>query len=286
MAISIKKKKKNQILKNLRMKQGREPGQKQLAYKGDSKSRKVEGKHLHEMLALFVCFWTVCWMSLLTRTSFLKVMSMVSGFGPLITAGIFSATLSSALASLVSAPKVFQVIRAKSTLLLPTSVSTGGGSSWNIRSHQQSLSIIFWNSLTFASGSNAVCHAVEIEWNNTKNDRVQCWLVPMLCITSSFSESSCLNHLGRMTGHRYKWRISPLLFPLGSVQGQHLQSPAVLCKRIWKKQWTPEGILPHFRYSHGVHSHWFVVFLCLLEAKEFWLLIGFSCSLKNYLFSV
>lgn len=34
---------------------------------------------------------------------------MVSGFGPLITAGIFSATLSSALASLVSAPKVFQV---------------------------------------------------------------------------------------------------------------------------------------------------------------------------------
>ena len=34
---------------------------------------------------------------------------MVSGFGPLITAGIFSATLSSALASLVGAPKVFQV---------------------------------------------------------------------------------------------------------------------------------------------------------------------------------
>ncbi len=39
----------------------------------------------------------------------LQVMSVVSGFGPLITAGIFSATLSSALASLVSAPKVFQV---------------------------------------------------------------------------------------------------------------------------------------------------------------------------------
>lgn len=36
-------------------------------------------------------------------------MSLVSVFGPLITAGIFSATLSSALASLVSAPKVFQV---------------------------------------------------------------------------------------------------------------------------------------------------------------------------------
>lgn len=36
-------------------------------------------------------------------------MSMVSGFAPLISAGIFSATLSSALASLVSAPKIFQV---------------------------------------------------------------------------------------------------------------------------------------------------------------------------------
>lgn len=36
-------------------------------------------------------------------------MSLVSGFAPLISAGIFSATLSSALASLVSAPKVFQV---------------------------------------------------------------------------------------------------------------------------------------------------------------------------------
>ncbi|KAM4708087.1 solute carrier family 12 member 2 isoform 1-T2 [Discoglossus pictus] len=39
-----------------------------------------------------------------------QVMSMVSGFAPLITAGIFSATLSSALASLVSAPKVFQAL--------------------------------------------------------------------------------------------------------------------------------------------------------------------------------
>ncbi|NXN30951.1 S12A1 protein, partial [Nycticryphes semicollaris] len=42
--------------------------------------------------------------------NFQVVMSMVSGFGPLITAGIFSATLSSALASLVSAPKVFQAL--------------------------------------------------------------------------------------------------------------------------------------------------------------------------------
>ncbi|XP_038589086.1 solute carrier family 12 member 2 isoform X2 [Micropterus salmoides] len=39
-----------------------------------------------------------------------QVMSQVSGFGPIITAGIFSATLSSALASLVSAPKVFQAL--------------------------------------------------------------------------------------------------------------------------------------------------------------------------------
>ncbi|XP_030635260.1 solute carrier family 12 member 3-like [Chanos chanos] len=39
-----------------------------------------------------------------------QVLSMVSGFGPLITAGIFSATLSSALAFLVSAPKVFQCL--------------------------------------------------------------------------------------------------------------------------------------------------------------------------------
>ncbi|XP_074495642.1 solute carrier family 12 member 2 [Sebastes fasciatus] len=39
-----------------------------------------------------------------------QVMSMVSGFGPLISAGIFSATLSSALASLLSAPKVFQAL--------------------------------------------------------------------------------------------------------------------------------------------------------------------------------
>ncbi|XP_034458609.1 solute carrier family 12 member 2 isoform X1 [Hippoglossus hippoglossus] len=39
-----------------------------------------------------------------------QVMSMVSGFGPIISAGIFSATLSSALASLVSAPKVFQAL--------------------------------------------------------------------------------------------------------------------------------------------------------------------------------
>uniref|UniRef100_UPI00398E5B08 solute carrier family 12 member 3 n=1 Tax=Pristiophorus japonicus TaxID=55135 RepID=UPI00398E5B08 len=39
-----------------------------------------------------------------------QTMSLVSGFAPLITAGIFGATLSSALACLVSAPKVFQCL--------------------------------------------------------------------------------------------------------------------------------------------------------------------------------
>ncbi|XP_056022591.1 solute carrier family 12 member 3-like isoform X2 [Ostrea edulis] len=39
-----------------------------------------------------------------------QAMELVSGWGPLLTVGIFSATLSSALASLVSAPKVFQAV--------------------------------------------------------------------------------------------------------------------------------------------------------------------------------
>lgn len=39
-----------------------------------------------------------------------QVMEMVSAFGPLIYAGCIAATLSSALASLVSAPKVFQAL--------------------------------------------------------------------------------------------------------------------------------------------------------------------------------
>ena len=38
------------------------------------------------------------------------VIEMVSVYGPIITAGIFSASLSSALASLVSAPKIFQAV--------------------------------------------------------------------------------------------------------------------------------------------------------------------------------
>ncbi|XP_062588171.1 solute carrier family 12 member 3-like [Saccostrea cucullata] len=39
-----------------------------------------------------------------------QAMELVSAWGPLLTVGIFSATLSSALASLVSAPKVFQAV--------------------------------------------------------------------------------------------------------------------------------------------------------------------------------
>uniref|UniRef100_A0A3B4ZFW3 Solute carrier family 12 member 3 n=1 Tax=Stegastes partitus TaxID=144197 RepID=A0A3B4ZFW3_9TELE len=43
-------------------------------------------------------------------SNYYQTMSLVSGFAPLITAGIFGATLSSALACLVSAPKVFQCL--------------------------------------------------------------------------------------------------------------------------------------------------------------------------------
>ncbi|XP_076305031.1 solute carrier family 12 member 2-like [Tachypleus tridentatus] len=42
--------------------------------------------------------------------NFYQVMELISAFGPLTYAGIFAATLSSALASLVSAPKVFQAL--------------------------------------------------------------------------------------------------------------------------------------------------------------------------------
>src|SRR5437879_1490777 len=42
--------------------------------------------------------------------NYMQVIELVSLFGPLIYAGVFAATLSSALASLVSAPKVFQAL--------------------------------------------------------------------------------------------------------------------------------------------------------------------------------
>lgn len=46
----------------------------------------------------------------ITLTQKKQVIELVSAFGPLIYAGCFAATLSSALASLVSAPKVFQAL--------------------------------------------------------------------------------------------------------------------------------------------------------------------------------
>lgn len=57
-------------------------------------------------LAFLECFPEPCQYGL--HNSF-EVIELVSLFGPLIYAGCFAATLSSALASLVSAPKVFQV---------------------------------------------------------------------------------------------------------------------------------------------------------------------------------
>uniref|UniRef100_A0AC35TMV5 AA_permease domain-containing protein n=1 Tax=Rhabditophanes sp. KR3021 TaxID=114890 RepID=A0AC35TMV5_9BILA len=42
--------------------------------------------------------------------NYFQIMELTSVWGPLITAGIFAATLSSALASLVSAPKIFQAV--------------------------------------------------------------------------------------------------------------------------------------------------------------------------------
>ncbi len=49
----------------------------------------------------------------------LQTMSLVSAFAPLISAGIFGATLSSALACLVSAPKVFQVMNEPMNIFIP-----------------------------------------------------------------------------------------------------------------------------------------------------------------------
>ncbi len=54
-----------------------------------------------QCVCVCVCVCVVC--------VWLQVMEMISGFGPIVTAGIFAATISSALTSLISAPKVFQV---------------------------------------------------------------------------------------------------------------------------------------------------------------------------------
>lgn len=47
---------------------------------------------------------------LIIKYSFLQVMEKISAWGPIVTGGIFAATLSSALASLVGAPKTFQAL--------------------------------------------------------------------------------------------------------------------------------------------------------------------------------
>ncbi|XP_052280558.1 solute carrier family 12 member 2-like isoform X2 [Dreissena polymorpha] len=62
-----------------------------------------------------------------------QIMEVISGFGPLITAGIFSATLSSALASLVSAPKVFQAVCKDKLFPRVTFFAKGYGPSENPR---------------------------------------------------------------------------------------------------------------------------------------------------------
>uniref|UniRef100_T1H1D1 Amino acid permease/ SLC12A domain-containing protein n=1 Tax=Megaselia scalaris TaxID=36166 RepID=T1H1D1_MEGSC len=56
-----------------------------------------------------------------------QVIELVSGFGPLIYAGCFAATLSSALASLVSAPKVFQALSKKTSIHDPATLYKGPG---------------------------------------------------------------------------------------------------------------------------------------------------------------
>lgn len=58
-------------------------------------------------LAFMDCASGDCMYGLLHNS---QVVELVSAFGPLIYAGCFAATLSSALASLVSAPKVFQAL--------------------------------------------------------------------------------------------------------------------------------------------------------------------------------
>lgn len=62
---------------------------------------------LHKPIIIYYFFLGDCEFGL--HNSF-QVIQLVSGFGPLIYAGCFAATLSSALASLVSAPKVFQAL--------------------------------------------------------------------------------------------------------------------------------------------------------------------------------
>ncbi|EPB72965.1 amino acid permease [Ancylostoma ceylanicum] len=62
----------------------------------------------YQVLGISMHFAAILFLSCIVEDEF-QIMEMESLWGPLIVAGIFAATLSSALASLVSAPKVFQV---------------------------------------------------------------------------------------------------------------------------------------------------------------------------------
>lgn len=62
----------------------------------------------NELLPSAFLHFIYIYMNLNEEVNF-KTMQIQSGFGPLITAGIFAATLSSALACLVSGPKLLQV---------------------------------------------------------------------------------------------------------------------------------------------------------------------------------
>uniref|UniRef100_A0A5F8GS99 Solute carrier family 12 member 3 n=1 Tax=Monodelphis domestica TaxID=13616 RepID=A0A5F8GS99_MONDO len=101
-----------------------------------------------------------------------QVMSMVSGFAPLISAGIFSATLSSALASLVSAPKIFQVSESRAGYSEP---DVNWGSSTQ--------------ALTYLS---ALQHSIRLSGveDHVKNFRPQC-----LVMTGSPNSRPALLHL-------------------------------------------------------------------------------------------
>lgn len=123
---------------------------------------------------------------------------MVSGFGPLITAGIFSATLSSALASLVSAPKVFQVIQPWGPALPPLHAKLAGIAVPASR-HFPSFSA----TVNVCIGLQCrVCHIVEIDSDHIKNDGPQCELAPRPVRRLIFPKSSFLNHLEKRTVHR------------------------------------------------------------------------------------
>ena len=67
------------------------------------------GRAFH-LFSPYMSLIQVNWTSVLIYLFFCQVMMKVSGWGPIVTAGIFASTLSSALASLVGGPKTFQAV--------------------------------------------------------------------------------------------------------------------------------------------------------------------------------